>query len=453
VHVEKAPIEDELLSRNDSRLFDALGAPRDPREAATYLHWDKLRRLKPPRGLSSEEWWLKIKFERRSGLRPLPLLDDDEGSPVFSGGKPFVYGLPDSVLRSLHQIDQRCAGEVAMDEVVTSDTQARERYLVNSLTEEAIRSSQLEGASTSRQTAKELLRSGREPRDRSERMIFNNYRALQYMRNEMGEALAPEGILELNRILTEGTLDDPSAAGRLQTIHEERVGVFDRDGGRLVHRPPHPDSLPERMQALCDFANEDEQSQPFIHPVIRAILLHFWLAYDHPFVDGNGRTARILFFWLMRKRRYWLVEYLPISRILQQAPARYGKAFLETETDEGDTTYFLIHQLRAIEQAIDELHAYLARKADAISEVESLIHGSTDFNHRQLAVLSDALRHPDRAYAFHAHAEANRVTHETARSDLSGLADSGLLVRRRVGREYRFEPAADLPRRLKESGA
>jgi Fic family protein len=409
--------------------------------------------LQPPQGLTSEEWWLKIKFERRSGLRPLPLLDDDEGSPVFSGGKPFVYGLPDSVLRSLHRIDQRCAGEVAMDEVVTSDAQARERYLVNSLTEEAIRSSQLEGATTSRQTAKELLRSGREPRDRSERMILNNYRALQYMRGELGDTLTPEGVLELHRILTEGTLDDPNAAGRLQTIYEDRVAVFDRDGGRIVHRPPHSDSLPERIRALCDFANENEESQPFIHPVIRAILLHFWLAYDHPFADGNGRTARILFFWLMRKRRYWLVEYLPISRILQQAPAQYGKAFLETETDEGDTTYFLIHQLQVIERAIDELHAYLARKAGEISEIETMLHGSRGFNHRQLAVLSDALRHPYRAYALGAHAEANRVTHETARTDLSGLVDHHLLVRRRIGREYRFEPAPDLPQRLKDLAA
>ena len=451
--VEDAPTESDLLIENGERLLDALSAPRDPREVNTYLHWNKLKRLKPPDGLTSEEWWLKIKFERRSGLRSLPLLDTDEGSTVFSGGKPFVYGLPDSVLRSLHRVDQRCAGEVAMDEIVTSDAQARERYLVNSLTEEAIRSSQLEGATTSRQTAKELLRSGREPTDRSERMIVNNYRALQYMRSEMGDTLTPAGILELHRILTEGTLDDPDAAGRLQTIYEDRVAVFDRDGGRIVHRPPHPDSLSERMEALCDFANQAEDGEPFIHPVIRAILVHFWLAYDHPFVDGNGRTARILFFWQMRKRGYWLVEYLPISRILQQAPAQYGQAFLETETDEGDTTYFLIHQLGVIERAIEELHAYLARKAGEIREVEALIHGSGGFNHRQLATLSDALRHPESAYSFGAHAELNRVTHETARSDLSGLADQGLLKRRQVGRTYRFEPAPDLAARLKESSA
>jgi Fic family protein len=451
MYIARTPSEDDLLE--DGRLLKALSTPRDPREVKAYLHWDKLHRLEPPDGLTSEDWWLKIKFERRSDLRPLPLLGSDDDSPVYSGGQPFVYALPDSVLRSLHRIDQRCAGEVAMDDIVTSDGQARDRYLVNSLTEEAIRSSQLEGATTSRKAAKELLRSGREPRDRSEQMIYNNYRALQFMRSEMDAPLAPEMVLDLHRILTEGTLDDPSAAGRLQTIYEKRVAVYDRDDGRKVHKPPHPDSLPERMQALCDFANKDDESEPFVHPVVRAILLHFWLAYDHPFVDGNGRTARILFFWLMRKHRYWLVEYLPISRILQQAPAQYGRAFLETETDEGDTTYFLIHQLQVIERAVDELHLYLARKAREIREVEELLHGGGGFNRRQLSLLSDALRHPDRSYSFSGHAASNRVTHETARADLSGLADRRLLVRRKAGREYIFEPAPDLPMRLKESPA
>lgn len=338
-----------------------------------------------------------------------------------------------------------------MGEVVTTDSQARDRYLVNSLTEEAIRSSQLEGATTSRLVAKELLRSGREPRDRSERMIYNNYLALQYMRTEMEGPLSPASVLELHRILTEGTLDDPSAAGRAQTEDEERVVVMDRDGGRVLHRPPGAGALPARMQALCDFANE-EDSESFVHPVVRAILLHFWLAYDHPFVDGNGRTARILFFWLMRRHRYWLVEYLPISRIIQQAPAQYGRAFLETETDGGDTTYFLLHQLGVIEKAIEELHEYLARKADEIREVEELIHGG-GFNNRQLTILSDALRHPDRSYTFGEHAQASRVTHETARADLTGLVERGLLLRRKVGREYRFEAAPDLPERLKESPA
>jgi Fic family protein len=197
--------------------------------------------------------------------------------------------------------------------------------------------------------------------------------------------------------------------------------------------------------------NEADSRGAFVHPVVRAVLLHFGLAYDHPFEDGNGRTARILFFWSMRKSGYWLAEYLSISTILRKAPARYGRAFLETETDEGDTTYFLIHQLEVIERAIEEMRDYLRRKTREIQEIEALLKGAEGFNRRQLELLTNAVRHPDSAYSFGGHATAQRITHETARADLSDLARRGLLVQRRMGREYLFEPAPDLPGLLKES--
>ena len=429
---------------DSERILNALQAPRDPRSAKEYLHWDKVRHLEPEYGLTVEQWWWRIKlFERRPNMRALPLLDRE--------GRPFGYSLPDLLLRSLHQVDQHCAGEVAMDAVVTSDQQARQRFLVNSLMEEAIRSSQLEGATTSRRRAKEMLRTGREPEDRSERMILNNYRALQFMHNEMGETLDPAAILELHRILTDGTLDDASAAGRVQTPDEVRVAVYDREDGKRLHDPPPAEELPERLARLCDFANEADDGDLFIHPVVRAILLHFGLAYDHPFEDGNGRTARILFFWSMRRSGYWLAEYLSISTILREAPSKYGRAFLETETDEGDTTYFLIHQIRVIERAVEEMHGYLQRKTREVQEIEALLKGAEGFNRRQLELLTNAVRHPDASYSFSGHASAQRVTHETARADLSDLAKRGLLVQRRLGREYMFEPAPDLPDRLKES--
>ena len=444
MYLEKAPTAEELIEKLDAdEVIAVVRAPKDVLPTDRYLHWDKLRRLDPPPGLTAEQWWLKIKGARAGELRALPLGDPD--------GKPFSYGLLDPMLRRLHYIDQRCSGEVAMDEVVTSERQAGRRFLVNSLMEEAIRSSQLEGATTSRHKAKELLRTGRKPRDRSERMIANNYRALQFMRDEMGETLTPALVLELHRIVTEGTLKDPSAAGRLQRPGEERVAVFDRDDGKPIHKPPPAEQLPERVQLLCDFANESDDGERFVHPVIRAILLHFWLAYDHPFEDGNGRTARILFFWLMRIRGYWLTEYLPISRFIRKAPAKYARAFVETETDEGDTTYFLIHQLDVIEKAINDLHFYLQRKTAEVRDIEKLIHGTEYLNGRQLALLTDAVRNPDAVYSFDSHAQSHRVSHETARSDLRSLAGAGLLIQRRQGRRHVFEPTPDIASRLKES--
>lgn len=409
------------------------------RPLAGYPPWDKVRHLTPPGDLTHERWWAAIKLARTGGRRQLPLVDPD--------GRSFSYLLPDAVLRLLHFVDQRCSGEVAMEEVVTADAQAKQRYLVNSLMEEAIRSSQLEGATTSRRVAKELLRSGREPRDRGERMILNNYRAMLYMR-EMGAKLTPALVLELQRILTEGTLEDPDTAGRLQRPDEERVVILNRDNGEVLHVPPPAEQLPARLEAMCAFANEPDDGERFIHPVVRGVLLHFWLAYDHPFVDGNGRTARALFYWYLRTRGYWLVEYLSISRILRNAPGQYTRAFLHTEVDERDTTYFLLYQLEVVERAVNELHRYLQRKMREVRDVERLIAGAPGFNHRQLALLSDALRHADRTYTIGGHAATHRVTHETARTDVSALAERGLLERERRGQGYVFGVPDDLGRRL-----
>jgi Fic family protein len=443
MYVEPAPDESQIATRlGADQVIEAIRAPIAGGEGGRYLHWDKLKHLPPPAGLSTEQWWLKVKLARRAATRSLPLTDRH--------GKAFGYTLPDEVHRSLHHIDQRGGGEVAMDEVVTSEREAGRRFLVNSLMEEAIRSSQLEGATTSRVVAKELLRSGREPRDRSELMIANNYRGISLIK-EIGDTLTPDSVLELHRVVTEGTLDDPSAAGRLQRPGEDRVAVFDRDEDRMpIHVPPPAEQLPERLEALCAFANADDQDH-FVHPVVRAILLHFWLAYDHPFEDGNGRTARLLFFWLMHARGYWLAEYLPISRLIRKAPARYERAFLETETDGGDTTYFLIHQLEVIEQAIDDLHLYLQRKIAEQHDAEERLSGFDGLNGRQVALLTHAIRYPEQLYTYGGHATSHRVTHETARSDLTDLEQRGLLARRPGGRPHRYEPPADLPERLKES--
>jgi Fic family protein len=430
-------IQDALLEGD--RLTTVLLHSGDPEREAEYLHWDRLRHLPPPAGLTVEEWWWKIKFGRRDAARQIPLRDVD--------GARFSFTLPDAVLALLHFIDQRCAGEIAMSEVVTGDTQAREHYLVNSLMEEAIRSSQLEGATTSRRVAKELLRTDRAPRDRSERMIVNNFRALQFMRSIESE-LTPSHVLELQRILTEGTLDNPDAAGRLQRPDEDRVAVFDTNGEDVLHRPPPAFELPGRLQAMCDFANADSPDVPFVHPVIRGVLLHFWLAYDHPFEDGNGRTARALFYWYMRTRGYWLIEYLSISRILRDSPAQYARAYLLTETDSGDTTYFLLQQLTVLQRAVVELHEYLQRKMTEIRHVESVISSAAGLNRRQLELISDALRHPERLYSYGGHARSHGVTHETARKDLSQLADRELLIRHQLGRQFHFTVPVDLGTRL-----
>jgi len=426
-----------LLARLMPDELGKLLAHSTPLPAGRYLHWDDLRHRPPPDGLSSQTWWLAVCLARNPMLQPLPFTSKE--------GKPFLLASPEPLLIHLHHIDRDAAGQIRMPEP-SSIHEHRERYLLHSLIEESITSSQLEGASTTRRVAEAMLRDGRQPRDRSETMIFNNYQAMAQLRHLKSEPITPAQLLELHRLITRDTLDDPADAGRLR--RSDDVNVVDNRDGKLLHQPPGFKELPERLEKLCAFANADADSSPFVHPVVRAILLHFMIGYDHPFADGNGRTARALFYWSMARSGYWLAEFLSISQFLRNAPRQYVQAYLHSETDRNDATYFVLHQLEIIRRAIASLHDYLGRKIEEQKEAENLLIKAgqlrAHLNHRQLALLTHALKHPGETYRVAKHQAVHDVVYQTARADLLGLAELGLLVKFRQGNAFVFHAADNL---------
>lgn len=446
----KPPAEDAIwdsLVDQSWMLFCEHNKPTD--NQGRYVHWDKLRYLTPPAGLTSEQWWLSIKQARKTLYKPFPLSD--------LSGQQFNFALPDEIQRQLHWLDRHAAGSIQTSEAITNK-QSRNTYLIRSLIEEAISSSQLEGSSTTRDVAKEMIRQSREPGDLSERMILNNYRAMQFIRDIKEEPLTPAIIFELQGILTEGTLDRPDAAGRFRSA-EDDIHVIDAMTNEYLHTPPPADELPERLQRLCNFANESSDGASdatFMHPIVRAIGLHFALAYDHPFYDGNGRTARALFYWAMAKAGYWLMEFISISEAIKKAPIQYGRAFLLTETDDNDLTYFLLHQLDVIHQAIGSLHTHLDEKAQSASESEQMLvnsrHLKGRLNFRQLALLRHALKNPRFAYVVHEHQQSHGVSYDVARKDLLFMSDTlGLLDKTKRGLQYYFIAPTDLGERINKA--
>ena len=435
-----APAVDALVSKGMPWHVLAGMNRLGPAPDGKYRHWDTFRHLAPPADWSPEQAWLAVKLARRSLYRELPLRD--------LRGKPFVFAVPNPALEMLHRIDRDAGGSIRGDAMLTHaiGSESRDTYLFQSLVEEAITSSQLEGASTTRRVAKAMIQEGREPRDRSERMIYNNYQALLFVRRILDQPLTTSAVFELQRILTDGTLDDLDAAGRFRRP-DEHIVVSD-EIGQTLHSPPPAEQLGARLDAMVAFANGDEGE--FIPPPVRAMLLHFWLAYDHPFVDGNGRTARALFYWSMARQGYWLCEFVSISRILKRAKAAYARSFLYTESDENDATYFVLHQLRVLIRAIEDLHAYLKRKTAELRAAEERVRHmrwlKEELNQRQLALVNHAMKRTDAAYTVESHRISHGVVYQTARTDLLHLASLGLLEKRKRGRTFVFVPSARLQR-------
>lgn len=386
-----------------------------------YIHWDDLRRKK----LSSDPvtFWFLIRSIRNNNLRGVRI-----------GDETFPYYTPELFQKQLHRIDK--ASPASFDWLfgeVPSET-SKQQYLINSLMEEAISSSQLEGAATTRQEAKKILREGRKPRNTSERMIVNNYRTIRHLGGLRDEPLSRELILEIHHEITRGTLESESDETEFRTRDDIIVGSK-ADPTKVYHYPPVSAKIPAMIDDLVAFANNDDE---FIHPIVKAIIIHFLIGYIHPFNDGNGRTARLLFYWYALKHRYDLLEYISISHIFVQAPAQYARAYLMTETDGNDMTYFIEFNLRIITRAFEDLKAYIIRRKEEESTSLILVEQIPDLSFRQAEILRDFIRHPTRRYTISEIAGKYKVSLPTARTDLHLLENKGKLKKYLDGKRQVF---------------
>ena len=425
----------ELLSRPSDMVRDGI-----EKANANCWNWEQCGYRAHLYGLSAEHFWALVKLSRQVSRVQSPV--------STSQGRPFTFQRTDSIQRVLHEIDLSLGGQIGSAGRILEGESDQQRYILSSLREEAISTSQIEGAVVTRMEAKEMLRSKRSPRSKSEWMVLNNYETMQFLKENQDVDLTPEFLCSIQDRITKHTLDDPSTGGRFRTSNET-VYVWDDEEGELIHQPPPASSLQDRLIRLCEYANGDSHQldlHGFIHPALRAVLLHFWLAYDHPFVDGNGRTARALFYWSMLRSGYWLAEYLTISTVINQQRRRYYQAFIDTEMDGNDLTYFVNYHMEAVGKSIDFFVDYVKRQR--AKQRENLAISLGAYNARQQAILIAAVSDPLSRFTYTSHANSHGVTLPTARADLLDLEHRGLLRSNRRGRRFEFYPAPDIQQRI-----
>lgn len=385
-----------------------------------YLYWSELKyRIQDSE--KRKYIWVFMKILRSDKYELLPI----------NSIKLQYTSLPE-LNRNLNKFDKSLAGHIGIQ---TKTLDLQKRYLVSSLMEEAIASSMIEGAATTRKVAKEMLRTKRKPTNKSEKMIVNNYETMQFILEQRQKKVTPELLLEIQKRITKDTMSDPSDSGKFRDNND--IVVADNSIPELIaHTPPDYKEIPKLIDELCKFANDDEQE--FMHPVLKAITLHFLIGYIHPFNDGNGRTARSVFYWYLISREYWLTEYLAVSRRIVRSRKNYDLAYLYTEYDELDLTYFFKYNLQCISDALTDLSEYIKKKQKEQEQTKKLISDNFDLNLRQGMIIEEFLRNPSKTFTILEIAHIYKTVYQTARTDLLLLEKKGFIEKRLSGKAFVF---------------
>lgn len=399
-----------------------------------YLHYDQLkRRIRDPEKLLS--FWQHIVMARRISATQLPLLH------IRTSNSSARYCIPRINVTAL--IQKSCS---VVDRLTSSAAQTERYekfdaadYLMDELTlAEAIASSQLEGAATTSRVALEMLKVGRMPRDEGEKMIMGNFRMMNYVSERGNAPFSVEEIQTLHRVAIEGISDDKYLPGQLRTV-SDNVVVADHQGN-VIHTPPDADRLPEALERLCTFINtphETAEDETYLHPLVKACIIHFMIGYLHPFKDGNGRTARALFYWYMLKCGYTAFRYISISKLLKNAPAKYVRAYLYSETDEMDLTYFVNYQCEIVSRAVEEYLDFIQQFIHTRVELRAWLYDSGIFsqiNARQRDLAAIAINQPGILFTAAEVCARMGVSENTAREDLKKLTALGLMKAMKEGK-------------------
>lgn len=408
----------------------------DPSEAVytvnepVYYYWDKIQySTKIPSGLSPAEFWFYVKQVRKYSSRKTVIKAEN--------GEFYSWLRLNYTDEFLHKLDMQLGtNQLPYLGKNPLDAEQKKKFLTKSIMEEAIASSQLEGAATTTSMAKKLLAEKRTPKNRSERMIVNNYKTMQALNQVYKDKkLSQEVLFELHRLITKDTLD------------QDKQGRFRKDSDNITvndqleyiyYIPPKEAFIDQEINRLIRFAN-NENGGGFMHPIIKAIFLHFWVGILHPFYDGNGRLARTIFYWYLLKEGYWAMQYLPISLVIKEAPIKYGMAYIYSEQDGYDLTYFYDFHMGKLMQALENFKAYLERKIEENKNIQNLFHINYALNSRQIQALHYLLAQGEGSYVNPSSYEALcGISRTTAIADLKAIERMKLVESKKIGKYVRY---------------
>lgn len=383
-----------------------------------YLYWDDIKFKKLPKELENNE---ELRYIIKKVRFLFPTIVKSESWEYF-----WIWKL-NFLEELLHNLDLSLGWNFLW---INFNKKERREFLQNWIIEEAISSSQLEWAMTTSKKAKEMIKTNRKPIWNDEKMILNNYKVMVYINNDLiKEKLSAENLLKLQSILTKDILEEEKI-WRFRTDEDEIV-IQDNITWEIYHRTPNQNFLMQEIEKFFIYANDEEKTNSFTHPFIKACILHFWIWYLHPFYDGNWRTARAIFYWYLLKKWYWGFSYIPLSRIIKETKNKYENAYLYSEQDNFDLSYFIVYITNITKQAIEEFKNYISKKIEKQKNIDYIDW----LNERQNRLLNWFKEFKYKFVNNSTHKNYYWISINTAKSDLEDLVKKWFLEKKK---EWKF---------------
>lgn len=316
-------------------------------------------------------------------------------------------------------------------EQINKNASFKNEFLLDSAIEEAITSAIYEGAHSTRAQAEQLIASGERPKNKDEWMLINNFKAMKWVKNNQQTALTKEAILQLHHIVTENTLegDDVNFQGKFRN---DKVFVGPHEG---IDQTKIEQAINEMIQLTTN-------NPRYFHPLLKGILVHYFMGYIHPFFDGNGRTARALFYFKSIRNQLNYVELLSVSAYLRIHGKQYENSFVKVKENEHDLTYFIDFCLDSMLSALKEVSrkvSYLLRMTDLKDRFE--------LSQTQVGLIQRMALHKFRTIDIEEYAQQISKSREFARQELKGLLDLNLVSEIKMSKKLVYKVNAE---KLKE---
>lgn len=356
-------------------------------------------------------FWPALQKTRREHSILLPLSDQ--------AGQPFWFVLNSAIEKQCNRV-----AELARRDVVFSGAEF-DKLFEDAVIDEAIYSSMIEGAFTTREAAIGFIRKQKLPMNKSEQMVKNNYDALTYVLEHIEDTITEKTIVSIAQIVTRNAAEE-----QVEGYRQGSVFVTGREG--VVYTPPKAADVPSMMEALVSFIQESE-----LHPILKACIAHFYFVYIHPFADGNGRTARALSYMMLLQAGYDFFRYFSISGLVSKERGKYYRAMLNVEESDSDMTYFIDCYSEMLSRTVGEMEAHLTHHVLAEQKLKELT-ASEELNDRQLKGAKWLLEGSSASVTVEVWKKKYKVVTETARRDLLALCERGVLQREMVGRKAVF---------------